>query len=176
MKHIRTLEEWKDIKGYEGIYQVSDLGRIRSLDRLGTDGRSLKGKILKSSKRHDGYLQVHLSKNGKVEICFLHRLVAEAFCPNPENLPFVNHCNERKDDNKAFNLDWVTAKENTNYGTCFQRISISKGTAVRCLETNQCFCSAREAERQTGISYQGISKCCQGKQKKAGKLHWEYID
>ena len=176
MKHIRTLEEWKDIKGYEGLYQVSDLGRVRSLDRIDAAGHRRKGKILKLYKNKDGYLQAELYKNGIRKNPHVNRLVAEAFCPNPESLPFVNHCNERRDDNKAFNLDWVSAKENNNYGTHGERIGKALGKRIRCVETEQTYYSAREAGRQTGVDRASISKCCNGERRTAGGYHWEYVN
>lgn len=176
MKHIRTLEEWRDIKGYEGLYQVSDLGRVRSLDRLSTNGNRLKGQILKPATNKGGYLQVSLRKDGKTRSFLAHRLVAEAFCPNPDNLPFVNHCNERKNDNKAFNLDWISFDENINYGTRNERISKAHGKRVRCIETGIVYYSAREAARQLGIDSSTISKVCRGIKRTCGGFHWEYIE
>lgn len=176
MKHIRTLEEWKDIKGYEGLYQVSDLGRVRSLDRVDCNGRRRKGKILKLYKNKDGYVRTELYKDGNRENPYVNRLVAEAFCPNPDNLPFVNHCNERRDDNKAFNLDWCTAKQNNNYGSHNELLGKALGEEVCCIETREIYYSAREAGRQTGVDRASISKCCNGKRKTAGGYHWKYVN
>lgn len=175
MKHIKTLEEWKDIKGYEGIYQVSDLGRVRSLDRLSANGRRLKGQFLKPYKSRGGYLQVELCKDGKGKPFYVHQLVATAFCPNPDNLPFVNHCNERKDDNKAFNLDWCSAKENNNYGTRNQRALKSIRKRVRCIETGIVYESVSEAAKAIGITQGALSNCLAGRTKTCGGYHWEYI-
>lgn len=174
MKHIRTLEEWRDIKGYEGLYQVSDLGRVKRLAGLDARGHMRQERILKGISRNS-YKVVNLSKDGKRESFYIHRLVAEAFIPNPDNLPEVNHCNERRDDNKAFNLDWVSAKENMNYGFRTERAIKNRCKKVLCIETNIVYPSTSEAGRQTGINQSGISRCCNGAYKTAGGYHWEYV-
>ena len=103
-------EVWKPIKGYEGLYEISNLGRVKSLNYRGTG----KGKILKNIEDRKGYLKVCLTKNGRHKIFRVHRLVAEAFIPNPENKPCVDHINTIKNDNRIENLRWVTNKENNN--------------------------------------------------------------
>ena len=103
-------EVWKPIKGYEGLYEISNLGRVKSLNYRGTG----KEKILKNIEDYKGYLEVCLTKNGRHKIFRVHRLVAEAFIPNPENKPCVDHINTIKNDNRIENLRWVTNKENNN--------------------------------------------------------------
>lgn len=115
-------EEWRPVKGYEGFYDVSDWGRVRSVDRtieqLSNHGnlinRLYKGKLLKLFKDRDGYIIVTLCKEGSSLQKRVHRLVAEAFIPNPENKPQIDHINTIKDDNRVENIRWVTAKENTH--------------------------------------------------------------
>lgn len=113
-------EIWKDIKGYEGLYQVSNHGRVRSLDRIIVDNwctRKFKGQVLNPTE-HNGkqpYLYVSLSKQGEVKKYFVHQLVAETFIPNPENKPQVNHKDGDPQNNKASNLEWVTNAENTQH-------------------------------------------------------------
>ena len=117
-------EIWKDIKDYEGIYQVSNLGRVKSCDRCIRNSRGvwhIKEKILKCSKRNDGYIMVALRYNGDNRRILVHRLVAEAFIPNPNNLPLVNHKDESRDNNKADNLEWCTNEYNLHYGTADER-------------------------------------------------------
>ena len=109
-------EVWKNIKDYEGIYQVSNLGNVRSLDRVSKNRHHLKGKILKQHRDKDGYLKLCLFKNGVGRHFFVHRLVTIAFIPNPDNKPQVNHIDEDKDNNKANNLEWCTVLYNNNYG------------------------------------------------------------
>ena len=110
-------ETWKPIKGYEGLYEVSSLGNVRSVDRhLMFSDRCcfLKGKPRKPYYKSDGYLKVRLYKNGQGKNYSVHRLVAEAFIPNPNDLPFIDHINTIRDDNKVENLQWCTQKENCN--------------------------------------------------------------
>ena len=116
-------EVFKPIKGYEGIYQVSNFGMVRSLDRvvLQKNGvlKTIKGKILSPSKcgnlEYGGYLFVGLSKENVVEEKYIHRLVAEAFIPNPDNLPYINHKDEDKTNNIVTNLEWCTALHNLTF-------------------------------------------------------------
>lgn len=111
------MEKWKDIEGYEGIYQVSDQGRVKSLDRdINCNGthRKFEGKYLKI-KNPQGYDQVNLSKEGKQKTCLVHRLVAIAFIENPENKPEVNHIDGCKTNNCLSNLEWNTRSENQQH-------------------------------------------------------------
>ena len=103
-------EIWKPIKGYEGLYEISNLGRVKSLNY----NRTGKEEILKNAECSNGYLTVGLTKNGKQKLFKIHRLVAEAFIPNPENKPCIDHINTIKNDNRVENLRWVTNEENNN--------------------------------------------------------------
>lgn len=127
-------EIWKDIcfsnngikYNYKGIYKISNLGRIKSLERLDNKGRTVHEKILSSCKRPDGYYTVGLSINGKAKSFLIHRLVALTFIPNPDNLPEINHKDENKSNNCVDNLEWCTSKYNCNYGTHNERVSKTK--------------------------------------------------
>lgn len=194
-------EIWKDVVGYEGLYQVSNLGRVRSL----WHDVWHKGKILKPS--FDGkknYLFVGLHKNGKTTQRNIHRLVAETFIPNPNNFPCVNHINEIKTDNRACNLEWCTVEYNSNYGNAKKNMiesrrknnvqdeinkkikntkkknnsfSCEKPVAQYTTDGNlvATYASATDAERKTGISRGGIQRCCVGRYYQAKGYIWKYI-
>ena len=109
------MEIWKDIKGFEGLYQVSNFGRVKSVDRLvdGSRGkRKIKSRIMKEYKNQFGYCMISLSKYGKSKQYSIHRLVAEEFIPNISELPQVNHIDGNKENNRADNLEWITNRDN----------------------------------------------------------------
>ena len=116
---VYNMEIWKDVKGYEGYYEVSNIGNVRSVDRMVKHSkgglRIYKGKTLVPCLSVDGYRLVHLSKLNVSEMKRVNRLVAEAFIPNPDSLPQVNHLDENKLNNRVDNLEWTTHKENTRY-------------------------------------------------------------
>ena len=111
---------WKDIPGYEGKYQVSNIGQVRSLNYRGNTGKT---KILKQDTGRDGYKRVVLCKDGKYKKYLVHRLVAMAFIPNPHNYPIINQKDENKTNNQYKNLEWCTIQYNNNYGTHNEKIS-----------------------------------------------------
>ena len=163
-------EVWKDVAGYEGFYQVSNRGNVRSVARADSLGRKCRGRVLKQGYSSGGYPQVNLYKNGKRKIRLIHRLVAGAFIPNPESLPQVNHIDEDKDNNNLENLEWCDSKYNVNYGTRTERVS-KKVRAVN-VETGEVvtFNSTQEAGRK-GYSSGGVSTACRGTYRaRTGKL------
>lgn len=160
-------EIWRDCKGYEEKYQVSNLGRVWSVKRQN---------YLTPHIHTKGYLQVTMmAKNGKRKQEFIHRLVALAFIDNPNNLPQVNHKDENKTNNTVENLEWMTCKDNINYGSHNERVSNSNKQPVRCIELDKVFESKTQASNETNISIASISRVCSGKQKTAGGYHWEVI-
>lgn len=161
------MEIYKDIEGYEE-YQISSYGRVKSL-KFG------KEKILKPIKDKKGYLMVILSKQGTQKHYKIHRLVAQAFIDNPNNLPQVNHKDEDKTNNVINNLEWCNQKYNNNYGTRNQRQSEKMSKQVLCVETGKVYKSTHQVERQLGFAQQYISQCCNGKYKTAYKFHWKYV-
>ena len=177
-------EVWQDIKGFEGYYQVSNMGRAKSLERTVENGRgyykTVPEKILKVYDNGRGYLFVQLCKDGKVKNCFVHRLVADAFCENPSGYKEINHINEDKSDNRAENLEWCDRAYNIKYGTRNQRMAEKRGKAV--ISINKIsglileFPSISEASKQTGISLGGICECCTGKRKSVKGYVWFYAE
>ena len=169
-------EVWKDIKGYEGQYQVSNKGRVKSLSRVTSDGRSIVDKILKSGKNSVGYLIVNLYKDGQLRSYLIHRLVANAFTDNSENKPEVNHIDENKENNCVNNLEWVTRKENINHGTHNERMAKTQSKPVIGISKDKksylYFNSTNDAQRLAGFNNRDISKCCRGKRKTAGGYIW----
>lgn len=120
------MEEWRTIPGYEGLYEVSNTGRVRSLDRYDSRNCFRKGKVLSPVKSNIGYLLVSLCCNGKYKGFTVHRLVAQAFIPNPDNLPEINHKDEDKTNNSVENLEWCDRKYNNNYGSRKDKVRDTK--------------------------------------------------
>lgn len=118
------MKVWKDIAGFEGLYQISINGDVKSLARMRSDGRPCKERILKVCIQPNGYANVCLHKDGAQYHKLIHRLVAEAFLPNPEGLPQVNHRDECKQNNHKDNLEWCSAKYNLSYGTRGKRLRV----------------------------------------------------
>lgn len=191
-------ETWKDIAGYEGLYQVSNKGNVRGIDRKNSRGTCVKGKILKVKVNRFGYSEVTLSKQGTTKTLKVHRIVAFAFVKNPNEIKMtqVNHKDENKLNNTAENLEWCDAKYNVNYGTghargiaqidqCkksahtdWKKIIENRYKAViqktkDGIEINR-FKSAGHASEQLNINQWNIGSCCRGKQKTAGGYAWEY--
>lgn len=174
------MEIWKDIEGYEGLYQASNKGNIRSLNYR----RKGISKLLKLREVTKGYLQVVLWKNKKSKCFQVHRLVAEAFIPNPDNLPQVNHKDENKENNKIENLEWCTNEYNHNYGTrnlrgCdgLKKYNIEKSKRVYQYTLDgklvSVYSSATECNR-SGYNQGCVSACCNGKIKTHKGYKWEY--
>lgn len=160
------IEIWKDVKGYEGLYKVSNKGNIKSFYKSKT-------RILKPSKDKDGYLRIDLYKDGKSKTFQLHRLIAIEFIPNPENKPEVNHINEDKTKNNIENLEWATHRENINHGTRTQKCS--KEVYQYDIEGNliKKWTSTAECGRN-GFTQGIVAACCRGELKAHKNYIWKY--
>ena len=153
------LELWKPIAGYEGLYEVSSLGNIASLNYAGKKG--IRKNMVPGADK-DGYLQVALSKNGKVVWRKVHRLVAKAFIDNPDNLPQINHKDENVKNNTVDNLEWCTGKYNVNYGTAMARKTAKQSKPVIAMSNDgieRAFPSIRAAARALGRPNHSGSIC-----------------
>jgi hypothetical protein len=161
----------KEIKGYEGLYSITSCGKVWSHRR---------GVFLEPIYDKYGYLKVNLYKDDKLKTFLVHRLVAIAYIPNPDNLPEVNHKDEIKDHDWINNLEWCTHGYNINYGTRTERQIQSRmgkhyekaGMQLYCPELDMYFKSQTEASQQTGARQEEISKCLKGKKKHAGRHPW----
>ena len=178
---MENIEIWKDIKGYEGLYQISNMGRVKSLKRKCKTirgERTVNEKIRSLSFDTYGYLIVQLKKEGIGKTRTIHRLVAETFIENPNNYTQVNHIDEDKTNNCVSNLEWCTMQQNNSYGTRAERIRKSQQLAIiQCdLEGNE----IREWEgmgimsRETGYDQGLISRVCNGKRKTAYGYKWKF--
>jgi hypothetical protein len=178
------LEEWRDIKGYEGEYQISNIGRYRSLDRVieYSNGNLVKykGKILSPFTKKNGYLQATLNRKSENKKFYIHRLVAIAFIPNddPINKRTINHIDENKQNNDVSNLEWATYSQNLRHNDLHLRkklntdfVEMGKKRKIPIIATNVetgetiYFKGAIDAEREMGFSHQHVSKVCKGKLK-----------
>lgn len=176
-----SSEEWRDIRGYEGHYQVSNYGRVRSF--ITCNAHPNAPRILAQNVRQRGYVYCHVGERHRS----VHRLVAEAFIPNPDGLPQVNHIDGNKRNNRADNLEWVSSQENTIHAvkTGLKRMSdLTEATkkSVAMLNADglviRVFESAHEAARETGIHQSQISSCCNKRPHclSAGGFVWRFCD
>ena len=164
-------ETWMEISGYNGDYQISNLGNVKSL-------KNGKEKILSPGYSNDGYLIICLCKNGKQKTHQIHKLVAQAFVPGYQEGYVVNHIDENKTNNHVSNLEWTTIKTTTNYGTrtqiAVQTRQSNKDKSIYCPELDMTFSTQTEASRYFGCSQQLISKVLTGARKTVKGHHLEY--
>jgi hypothetical protein len=173
------MEVWKPIVGYEGKYEVSSTGKIKSLNYH----RSGKPKVLSPKINKYGYLCVLLYNKGKRKDATIHRLVAMSFINNPKGLPQINHKNECKQDNRVENLEWCTNIYNANYGTRNVRAINNRHTGKVRKNVLQMkdgivvgkYISIMEASRQTGIPFRSISRVARGERKRTHGYEWTFI-
>lgn len=162
-------EIWKPITGFEGLYDISNKGRVRSYMRKGSTGIFKEPHILKGFKGTH-YLTAILCKDKVRKTFNVHRLVAEAFIPNPDNKPEVNHIDGNKLNNSVENLEWATHKENMGHARDCDLV----GRNVICVETGKRYGSVTKAAIDVGILRTSIDNCLHGRTHTAGGYHWEY--
>lgn len=180
-------EIWKAVVGYEGLYEVSSYGRVRSLDRIVEcvkNGKPhtfrVKGVVMKQCQRKDKYMSIVFWIHNKPKTFLIHRLVAEAFISNPDNLPMINHKDEDKTNNHVDNLEWCTSQYNLTYNNLHYRSKANRRKAVIQMTLDDKIVAeyegAREAARQTGFGQGNISCACRGEIKylNAYGYHWKY--
>lgn len=167
-------EIWKDIEGYEGLYQISNYGNVKTLPRP-----RVKSTIMKL-ELHKGYYKVCFSKNNKSKHFFVHRLVAQAFIPNPDNLPCVNHKDENSLNNCVNNLEWCTQQYNLLYGNRRAKVIEKErkpvGQYTMSNELIRVHYSIQQAARNINRNAGPICRCCKGKQAFAYGYKWEYYN
>lgn len=183
MSDIREI--WKPVVGWEDCYMVSSLGRVKSVDRYVNHRKEgcyqfIKGKIRKTKYNNGGYEMVSLQKNGKDKTYLVHRLVAQAFIPNPDNLPEVNHKDENTKNNRLENLEWCDRIYNLHYGTAMQRRAEKESVPIIQFtldgELIRKWDSMQAVMKELGINRGNISNACSGRCKSAGNSKWEYYD
>lgn len=176
---MKTLDEiWKEIKGYEGIYEISNLGKVKSLSRIDGNGVLRKEIIRKQSISKKGYNIIQLRNSNGCKMFMVHRLVAEAFVPNPYNKPFVNHKDEDKRNNSAENLEWCDVTYNNTYGTRLEKVKKKLGKPIISIKLDtgetEHYVSIIEGARKTNSSSRHIYSVLRGKRKSHNKRIWKY--
>ena len=156
-----------DIKGYEGLYAITSCGKVWGYKRK---------KFLKPTLTAQGRLRVGLYKDGKLTSYLIHRLVAEAYIPNHNGLPQVNHKDENPQHNWINNLEWCSGEYNLSYGTRLERSVKGHKKPIYCVELDKVFDSAADAARELGLDNSAIGKVCKGKKKTTGGYHFRYME
>jgi len=170
-------EVWKDITEYEGLYQVSNFGRVKSLAKKDRLGHIRIERMMKLGKRHK-YLGAWIRKDNVVKPVSVHRIVAKVFIPNPDNKPQVNHKDRNTLNNSVNNLEWCTQLENMKHAEKNNPFMFRKKPIIQMINGKKIniFESALDAQRKTGIDNSAIQKCCKNQRKLASGFQWKYLN
>lgn len=168
------IEEWREVYGFDVLYEVSNLGRVRTKYH-GKSGYGNEYRYLIPLDNGNGYLRLNLQSNQRPRTTYIHRLVAEAFVPNPNGYAEINHKDENKRNNRFDNLEWCEHIYNCNYGTRNERTSRKNEKSIRCVETGIVYASLREAAEVMDIGVTAIGNCLKGRSKSCRGYTWEYV-
>lgn len=177
------MEEWKDIPGYEGLYQASSLGRIKRLEHWKNQKTLRQDKYyhykmlperIMAQNAHGGYCHIGLTKDGVTKTFLVHRLIAIAFIENDGDLPEINHIDCNGCNNRVENLEWCDRKHNVNHADRTEKAALSNSKKVKCLDTGIVYASGTIAAEMTGLQKSKISLVCNGSRKTTGGLRWEF--
>lgn len=175
---MKEKEIWKPIEGYKGIYEISNLGRVKSLARLDVIGRKIGERIMKCQLNKDGYLNITLKNEDGKKTYLLHRLVAIHFVENPYGYDEINHIDVDPSNPKASNLEWCTRKYNVNYADAIEKTIKANQKKVIQLSKDNVYIKTHEsikgAAKEVQIPDSNITACCKGKRPTAGGFKWEY--
>lgn len=169
------MECWKEVLGFDVLYEVSNLGRVRTrYDK--NKGYTNEYYYLKPCDNGNGYLRFNWKLKGVQKTVYLHKLVAQYFIPNKNHFSEVNHKDENKLNNCVDNLEWCDHKYNCNYGTRNKRVSEKTGIKIRCVETGIVYDSLKDASEKMNVVKSAINNCLKGRSKTCSGYSWEYVE
>lgn len=169
------MEEWKEVYGFDYLFEISNLGRVRT-KYYGKLGYKPEYRFIEPLDNGRGYLRLNVRSNCKQKTVYIHRLVANAFIPNPKGYPEINHKDENKKNNNVDNLEWCSRVYNSNYGTIKERIGKKHSLKVICVELNIVYNSVREAAEAFDVCITAVSNCLNGRSKSCAGYTWRYAD
>lgn len=169
------MEEWKEVYGYDYLFEVSNQGRIRTKYYNNKGYQKDYREIIPLDNGH-GYLRLNIKRNRKQITVYIHKLVAEYFIDNPNGYTEINHKDENKLNNSADNLEWCVHKYNANYGTAKYRRAEKARKRIRCIENGKVYASMSKAAADVNVGITAISNCLNGRSKSCAGYTWEYVD
>ncbi len=167
------MEKWKEVYGYDALYEISNLGRIRTKHH-GKEGYKKEYRYLEPIDNGNGYLRVNLRSNHRQRTAYIHKLVAQAFVDNPNGYSEINHIDEDKSNNNADNLEWCSHLYNCQYGTKNIRASEKRKKKIECVELGIIFDSLNDAANYFDVGVSAIGNCLKGRSKSCAGYTWRY--